>query len=208
MGMKDPLSLFDLEPGVITTVFGPPGVGKTTFCLLAAKALSKKRKALIIDTEFGVSGARLSQIGSFDFSLLRPESFAELHDKILFLRRLPPEVSVVVLDSASMLYRLALGKDPSKANDCLARQLGALSLIGRRQKIPILLTAHCYVPFGGKDVALAGGDILEYRSKVILELRRDGLDRVAEIRKHRSLPEGVRQGFRIVQGGFELKPRP
>ncbi|GAH77159.1 unnamed protein product, partial [marine sediment metagenome] len=42
------------EKGVITMIAGPPGSGKTNFCVLAACSQAKKEnKILFIDTEGG-----------------------------------------------------------------------------------------------------------------------------------------------------------
>ena len=65
------------ESGVISTIYGPAGSGKTTLCLLCIANISKGKKIIFIDTENGFSVERLSQI---------TESYKEILSRVLFLR--------------------------------------------------------------------------------------------------------------------------
>ncbi|MFH1133887.1 MAG: AAA family ATPase [Nanoarchaeota archaeon] len=207
--MIDPLSFFEIEPGIITTVFGPAGIGKTTYCLLAAKTVAVQGNPLVIDTECGVSGERLKQIGPFPFTVLPAYSFLELQRHLLSLSRQLPPLSMLIVDSIATPYRLELAKakDPVMVNRAMAVQLAVLARISRRAHIPVILVNHAYTPFGTEEVQQAGGDLLEYWSKCIVELRRDGQGRLAILRKHRFTAEGASCRFRIIEKGFEQLPR-
>lgn len=71
------------ERDVITTLYGPPGCGKTNFCLLVTISQAKKgNKVIYIDTEGGFSIERVKQIASENYQsilnnilLLKPTSF-------------------------------------------------------------------------------------------------------------------------------------
>jgi DNA repair protein RadB len=56
---------------------------------------------------------------------------------------------------------------------------------------------------------VVGGDILRYSSKCLIELKKvgDG-DRIAILRKHRSLPENKVVAFKIVEHGIEQMELP
>ena len=68
----------------------------------------------------------------------------------------------------------------------------------------MLITNQVYTDFDHRDeVKMVGGDLLKYGSKCLLELKRNDEGREIILRKHRSLPEGKRAKFRIVQKGME-----
>ena len=73
------------EKEVITMIAGPPGCGKTNFCILACCSQAKKKnKVIFIDTEGGFSVDRVKQIVGEDYEnilenilLLEPTNFEE-----------------------------------------------------------------------------------------------------------------------------------
>ncbi len=107
------------EKGIITMLAGPPGCGKTNFCILASCSQAKKgNKIIFVDTEGGFSVDRVKQIIGEDYEkvlenifLLEPTSFEE--QKKCFLKLLnkikKEHVSLIVVDGMAMLYRLELG---------------------------------------------------------------------------------------------------
>ncbi|MBW2993584.1 AAA family ATPase, partial [Candidatus Woesearchaeota archaeon] len=120
------------ETGIITSICGPGGSGKTTLCILAAVEASERNKKIIyIDTEGGFSVERLKQI-SPDYEkileniiFLKPTSFKEQKNTFLKLRKIVNEkIGLIIVDTISMFYRLELGKDTTyEANRELGRQL-------------------------------------------------------------------------------------
>jgi len=213
------------ESDIITTLYGPAGSGKTNLCMLAAVEQAKKgKKVIFVDTEGGFSVDRLKQITSEDtlnnILLLKATTFfeqREIFNKLL--DEIKKNVSLIIVDSMVMLYRLELGIARKEEQDgkerkvelinmSMARQLRILNEIARKKDIPIMLTDQVYSDFLSnekiqelkqqnidineekeKNVKMVGGDLLKYWSKCIIELKRDGSKRKAIIRKHRSMPE-------------------
>lgn len=205
------------ERDALTTVYGPPGCGKTLMCLLAAAHIvGAGRKVVYIDTEGNFSVARLQQ--------LYPSAWREILDNIIFLKPIdfeeqarafeklrtianPKKVGLIVLDGAAMLYRLELGKnrDVFAVNREFGVQLSYLTEIARRHGIPVLVTNQVYADIDDEgNVKIVGGDILRYGSKCLVEIRKlTGGNRIAVLRKHRSLPEDRQVSFKIVESGLE-----
>ncbi|MBN1646343.1 DNA repair and recombination protein RadB [Candidatus Woesearchaeota archaeon] len=204
------------ENDVITCIYGPPGSGKTNFCMLCMARGVKDGKIIYIDTENSFSAARFKQIAPDHKEILknaiflRPINFDEQHQAFEKLQKIiTNKVSLIVLDSVAMLYRLELGKtkDTFSVNRKLGLQLSILAEIARRNKIPIIMTNQVYSDIDHKDsdmLKMVGGDILKYQSKCLIELKRDknGV-REAILRKHRSLPDGKRFYFDIIESGIE-----
>lgn len=198
------------EKGVITMIAGPPGSGKTNFCILAACSQAKKEnKILFIDTEGGFSPERVKQIVGENYQdilknilILEPTSFNEQKKVLLNLanRMKKEHVSLIIIDGMAMLYRLELG-DAIKMKDTelirgvnreTAHQMRALAEISRKQHIPIIITNQVYSLFSKgeavKEAHLVGGDLFKYWSKCIIELKNDGGRKKAILLKHRSMP--------------------
>jgi len=80
------------EDDVITTIYGPPGSGKTNFCLLAMAHL-KDKKIIYVDSEGSFSFARFKQICPeykevLDRTVfLTPTTYAEQREAFDFLRK-------------------------------------------------------------------------------------------------------------------------
>ena len=202
------------DSDILTTIFGPSGAGKTNLCLLAAARIAESgKKVLFIDTEGGIAVERIKQI-STDYNLvldkiifLNPVTFVEQNDIFEKVKVMANEqIGMIVVDSISMLYRLELGKSDEvyEVNSALGRQIAYLVEIARRKKIPVLITNQVYADFDHRDeVKMVGGDLLKYGSKCLLEIKRGEEFREIILRKHRSLPEGKRVKFKIIEQGVE-----
>jgi len=204
------------EKEIITTIYGPAGSGKTNFCMLTAVSQAKKsNKVIFIDTEGGFSIDRFKQIAGQDYQqylknilLLKPTNFQEQKkDFESLLNQLKtPNISLIVVDGMTMLYRLEVGdafkeKDELKIkiiNKELAKQLRILAEISRKKNIPIIITNQIYYSFlseedfrkgAEKTANMVGGDLLKYWSKCLIELQSNNSKRKAILIKHRSLPE-------------------
>jgi DNA repair protein RadB len=206
------------EKGVITQIFGPPSSGKSNITLtLAVNVAKTNRKAIYIDTEGGISIDRIKQIAGPDFSdvanniiVFEPTSFLEQNDTLksidVWLRRNHDDVDLIVLDSAVALYRVDDMKS-TKLNKELGKQMGILSKIARQYDIAVILTNQIYNAFddeGNNDIKAVGGTILQYWSKVIIQLERgeETNQRVATLRRHRSIAEGKQAIFSIASIGI------
>ncbi len=201
------------DDNIITTIYGPSGVGKTNLCLLAAVNMAKNKKVLFIDTEGGIAVERIKQLAP-DYNMVlnniiffHPVNFEEQKDILERIRQIVNEhVGMIIVDSISMLYRLELGGSAEvyEVNSSLGRQLAHLVEIARKKNIPVLLTTQVYADFANRDqVKIVGGDILKYGSKCLLELQSFANCRGLILKKHRSLPEGLELKFKIVNEGLE-----
>jgi DNA repair protein RadB len=207
------------EKDTITTIYGESGSGKTNLCIIAAVNLTRAGKKIIfIDTEGGFSVERLKQLAPDDYSelinniiFLKPTNFSE--QRIAFSKLgslVEKDISMIIVDTISMLYRLELGKTPDvyNVNRDLGAQLSYLSEIARRKNIPVLLTNQVYSNFEQKDSnnvnKMVGGDILKYTTKCLIEIQKGhkGL-RKAILRKHRSIADDREVKFRIINSGIE-----
>ena len=203
------------ENDIISVIYGGPGTGKTNFCILAAVSQAKKgNKVLFVDTEGGFSVERVKQIAEEDYEkilgnilLLEPTNFEE--QKKIFQSLLDKvkkeQFGAIIIDGMAMLYRLKLGdalksnddEEVKKVNREVAEQMRILAEISRKQNIPVIITNQVYHDFLSredlkngveKNVNIVGGDLFQYWSKCIIELRNEKERKKAILLKHRSLP--------------------
>lgn len=220
------------EKDIITTIYGPAGCGKTNFCILAAASQAKKgNKVIYIDTEGGFSAERFGQVCGEESKealgnilLLKPTNFEEqwiAFGQLLKEIKSPKEISLIIVDGMTMLYRLELAEARKEKNETkideinskLARQMRMLAEIARKKNIPVIATNQVYYEFlsfgdieAGKEkhASMVGGDIMKYWSKCIIELKSIRGKRVAVLRKHRSIKE-KELNFEIVNDGIRKK---
>ncbi|MCH7850428.1 MAG: DNA repair and recombination protein RadB [Nanoarchaeota archaeon] len=221
------------ENDIITTIYGPGGSGKSNICIIAAVSQSKKQnKVIFIDTEGGFSTERFKQIhkGSPEeinrdlenIFLLKPTSFKEQEDSFKTLYSLVKKgsISLIIVDSIAMLYRLELGeaitsKESEKisiVNRKLANQLRILNEIARKENIPVIVTNQVYAAFNNdpedknleKKISMVGGDLLKYWSKCLIEIQHKGGRRKLILKKHRSLPV-KEMAFEIINAGLRKR---
>jgi DNA repair protein RadB len=203
------------EPGIISTVYGPSGAGKTNVVLMTAITVaSTGKKVIFIDTEGGYSVERLRQLCEDEEKVLgnilflQPTTYKEQLETISKLPKLVNDkIGLIVIDSIAMLYRLELGarENPMDVNRELGLQLSYLTQIARTRDIPVLVTTQVYSLFDEREkVAVSGGDLIRYGSKCLVELQvlKSGRRR-AVIRKHRHLPEEKDVYFEIVNEGLK-----
>lgn len=206
------------EKGIITTVYGPAGSGKTLLCLLCSVNITKNgKKVVYFDCEGGFSIERLKQITSYmsqdykkimdNIIFLIPTSFDEQKKSFEKLKEIVNDkIGLIVVDTIAMLYRLELGKsdEVQEVNRELGRQIAYLTEIARKKGIPVLIANQVYTDFDARDkVNIVGGDILKYGSKCLIELQiTPNGNRRAILRKHRSLQEEKEIIFKIVEGGM------
>jgi len=218
------------EAGIVTMVAGPPGSGKTNMAVLVACSQAKKgNKVIFVDTEGGFSTDRIKQLAGENYEeilknifLISPSDFDEQKKIFVNLNNQlkKDQISLVVIDSMAMLYRLELGDAREEGNENIkntnkevARQMKLLAEISKKQGIPVFITNQVYRGFQSeedwkngteREVNIVGGDLLQYWSKCIIELRNDRGRRKAILKKHRSLPE-KELGFEIKNEGIFKK---
>ena len=206
------------EKGTITQIFGAPSSGKSNVALsLAVNVAKSDKKVIYIDTEGGISIDRIKQISGEDFSkvanniiVFEPTNFLEQNDTIksidVWLRKNHDDVDLIIVDSAVALYRVDDMKS-SRLNKELGKQMGILSKIARQYDVAVILTNQIYSSYddeGNNDIKAVGGTILQYWSKAIIQLERgDEINqRIATLKRHRSIPEGKQAIFSITSRGI------
>jgi DNA repair protein RadB len=202
-----------LEGGTITLLFGEAGTGKTNICLQVARnAALQGKKVVYIDTE-GVSLERLKQIAGERYEevmknvlFFEPHSFEEQEkfvEKAVRLAESSLEVGVIILDSATIHYRLTRNDEEKGVRKSLAPQLAKLLSAARVKDIPILLTSQVYTDIEKHTFEPLGGHVLLHNAKAIVRLEKVGSSsRRAIIVKHRHLEEGRRADFKLTKNGL------
>ena len=201
-----------LEGGAITLFYGEAGSGKTNICLqVASNVALTGKKVVYIDTE-GVSLERLQQIAGENYEevmknilFFEPHSFDEQEksvDKAVKLAESSLEVGVIVLDSATIHYRLTRNDEERGIRKSLSPQLAKLLAVARSKDVPIVLTSQVYTDIEKGTFEPLGGHVLLHNAKAIVRLEKVSAGtRRAVIVKHRHLEEGKRAEFKLTKTG-------
>ncbi|VVB69951.1 DNA repair and recombination protein RadB [uncultured archaeon] len=201
------------ESGIITQLYGESATGKSNIVMqLAVQAVARGYRVIFIDTE-GFSAERFKQIagtGAKDVAarimIFEPMSLEQQAISIREASRiLGRDVGLVILDSATSLYRMLLeAEDNRPVRRTLTMQLSELQEIARRNRIPVVITNQVYTDIENNALRPIGGTMLGHMCKAIifLEKRGEGLRR-ATLMKHRSLAEGGIADFRLTARGVE-----
>ncbi len=198
-----------LTPGVLTHIFGPPSSGKTNFAIMSCVSAVKTGKVVYIDSEGGFSTERLKQICGEETEnvlqnmlLIKPTSF---QDQKVALDKTSDIVasggiSLVVIDSIALLYRLEEERDIKE----FGRMLAKLLRIARKWDIPVIMLNQVYTDIDSGRIIPVGGGINHYWSKIMVEsgVCESG-ERFMILRKHLNKAEGERIEYRITDGGIE-----
>jgi DNA repair protein RadB len=199
------------EKGVITTIYGPAGSGKTNMLLICIANSVKGEKVIYVDTEGSFSFTRFKQICSDDFKkalekiiFIKPTDFSEQEKAITKLDELIDQnIGAIFVDSISMLYRVELNDENNRPlNNAFVAQLRSLLEIARKKDIPIIITSQVYADMEEKDeVKVVGGMMIKNMSKCLIELKPSGKNRLAIIKKHRSIEDGKSIMYKIIEEG-------
>jgi DNA repair protein RadB len=202
-----------VESGALTELFGEAGTGKTNVCLqLARNVALQGKKTVYIDTE-GVSLERLAQISGEHAKRVResvlffePYSLPEQQAVVEKVARLvagAPDVGLVVLDSATLHYRIALGTgDDVGGRRALGAQLHMLIGLARKRDVPVVITNQVFTNIDTDEMEPLGGQIVRHLAKAVVRLDKVALGRRrATVIKHRAVPEGASAEFRLAMRG-------
>ncbi|MGA9097887.1 MAG: DNA repair and recombination protein RadB [Methanotrichaceae archaeon] len=201
------------EAGIITQLYGEAGSGKTNIAIqLAIQAVSRGLRVIFIDTE-GFSPDRFAQIAGENakeiagrIMIFEPMSLEQQHISIKEASKVAgKDLGLVVLDSATSLYRVLLEAEDNRAvRRMLSVQMSELQEIARKHMIPVVITNQIYTDIETGTLRPLGGTSMEHLCKAIISLEKigDGARR-ARIVKHRSQPEGETAEFRITAKGVE-----
>ncbi len=207
------------ESGTVTQLYGEAGSGKTNVCLQAAvECAIKGKKVIFIDSE-GFSPERFLQIASANSEdvesiarriiIYEPHSFEQQTSCINEIEDVIKEngVALVILDSATLFYRLELDDERSiYLRRVLANQIMHLLEIARKYDLAVIITNQVYMDIEDGNLRPSGGYALEHLSKVIVQLEKTSEGRgkrIATLKKHRSMPEDIACEFFITSKGVE-----
>lgn len=203
-----------VESGCITLLYGEGGSGKTNFCIqLARNVALAGKKVVYIDTE-GLSVDRLRQICGPNLEAVLanllisdPVSFEEQERQVERAAKFcegNQEVGLVVLDSATLHFRLTRRDEEREDRQSLNRQITKLMRIARRGDVPVVVTSQVYTDLETGAYEPLGGHMLTHNAKAILRFERAGPNlRLVTVMKHRHLPEGLQAKFRLTDRGLE-----
>jgi DNA repair protein RadB len=214
------------ESGTVTQLYGEAGSGKTNICLqMAIECAIQEKRVIFIDSE-GFSPERFLQIvrsredtGDMEsiarrILIYEPQSFEHQTSCIQEIGSVIEEkgdVELIILDSATLFYRLELDEERSiYLRRALANQIMQLLELARRHSLAVIITNQVYTDIENGTLRPSGGYALEHLSKVIVHLEKatEGRGkRRATIKKHRSMPEDTSCEFFITGKGVEDRPR-
>lgn len=195
---------------MITQVYGEPGTGKSTICLLAAvSALKRGEPVIYIDTE-SFSVDRFSQIAgdnaeslAENLYLFEPVDLDQqtlmIHESEKLIRETHP--GIILLDSATGLYRTELDH-MQETMQRFNRQMVVLLGYAKRYDIPVLISNQVYMDLNRGEFAPLGGTSLNHLCKVILRIERNDNVRRIRVIKHHARPEGDYIDVILVQEGI------
>jgi len=174
--------------------------------------VARGMRVIFIDTE-GFSAERFKQIAgpsaeqmASKILIFEPMSLEQQAMSIREASKIAGrDLGLVVLDSATSLYRVLLEADDNRpARRTLLAQLSELQELARRHRVPVVITNQVYMDIEGNILRPLGGTYLEHMCKAIifLEKAKEGLRR-ARLMKHRSLPEGTSAEFLLTARGVE-----
>ncbi|QSZ67199.1 DNA repair and recombination protein RadB [Methanofollis aquaemaris] len=205
-----------LERRTITQVYGEPGSGKSTLAVMAAVACLRAGEAVVyIDTE-GFSTERFEQIAGGEVEALAERLY--LYEPVDFVQEgmmineceallRAREVGLIVMDSATALYRSELGTKRDGLRT-LSRHMVLLLGYAKRYEVPVLITNQVYQDIDTDVYFGLGGTALGHICKAILriEKRKDGVRRVV-LEKHRSRPADICFDYVITNEGIRKVER-
>jgi DNA repair protein RadB len=208
-----------IENGSLTEFYGEGGTGKSNLCLLlACRVVRQGQWVVYLDTE-GLSMDRLSQVAGGQGTTLSqvvrrlllntPKTLEEQERVVertssLMLER-EGKIGLVIVDSPTLLYRLALGQeDEETARQSLSTQVATLLHAAIETSIPVVITNQVWRDIHSATFEPIGGSFLSHIAKTIVRLERlqSGWRR-ATLMKHRSLPEGGTADYRISPWGIQ-----
>ena len=215
------------ESGTVTQLYGEAGSGKTNICLQMAVECARKGKTVIFIDSEGFSPERFLQIANANtntnktsetveriaqrITIYEPHSFEQQTSCIGEIEELIKEkegesgVALVILDSATLFYRLELDEERSiYLRRVLANQIMHLLELARRYDLAVIITNQVYMDIEAGNLRPSGGYALEHLSKVIVQLEKTAEGRGkrrAVLKKHRSMPEDTSCEFLITGDG-------
>lgn len=154
-----------LVPASLVLVGGEPGVGKSTMLLMALRAISKDRRALLVTGEESAAQVKMrgDRIGGCEGVEILAET--ELETVCATLVRERPDVCVI--DSVQTLYAAELGSAPGSVAQ-VREAASRLLRVAKENGVAIFLVGHVT-----KDGTVAGPRVLEHLVDCVLQFEGD-----------------------------------
>ncbi len=194
--------IINLKSG-INLVYGEGATGKTTLALMLAYEFSKFSKVVFIDTENGFSFDRFKQISGENYEnclknvlLIKAKNFEEQIRVIKNLENIE-KVSLIILDSLGMHYRLELKNDQKYANNKISEIFKILKLINEKN-IFIFLTNQVYNNFDNNKLELVGGKMVRNLCGWIMKLEKNPRKLINESTNSEHLFDIMDSGIRLL----------
>ena len=191
-----------LVPASLVLIGGEPGVGKSTLLLMALRAMSADRKALLVTGEESAAQVRLraERLGGAGEIQILAET--ELEAVCATLDRERP--AVCVIDSVQTLYSSEMGSAPgsvSQVREAAARLLR----VGKAAGVALFLVGHVT-----KDGSVAGPRVLEHLVDCVLQFEGDRYQahRVLRATKNRFGSTNELGVFEMTGAGLQGVPDP
>lgn len=185
----------------ITTIYGPPGSGKTTIAMLSAiDYLKENKKVLFFDTEQTFSIDRFIQL-SKDKKLLdnlllnKISNFKEQQMQMNGLYKIKNSISLIVIDTIGNYYRMLVKSKPDLANRMLSSQYRTLKDLS--STVPVLILNQVYENPVTNETIMVGGNISTEFAEQLIELKKEPRQIIFK-------KENKSRLFRITNEGIHL----
>jgi DNA repair protein RadA/Sms len=154
-----------LVPASLVLVSGDPGIGKSTLLLMALRAMSSERSAILVTGEESAAQVKLraDRLGGGEEVQILAET--NLDEVCATLERERPDVCVI--DSVQTLYAPDLGSAPGSVGQ-VREATGRLLRLAKERRIAVFLVGHVT-----KDGAVAGPRVLEHLVDCVLHFEGD-----------------------------------
>lgn len=192
----------------VTLIYGSGASGKTTLAIQTAiKQAEQGKKVLYLDTEGGFNADRIKHINSDpkvldNIILIRLKEFMEQRLTFRKLKNIVEKgmISLVVIDTIGMHYRLYLQKNSYGANMCLKKQFRILNEIVKELNVPVIVANQVSDKIDNYGVKPTGGNITLNSCQTWIELQKEPIRKLI-LRKPQPLKyteinikkEGLRQ---------------
>jgi DNA repair protein RadA/Sms len=154
-----------IVPASLVLVGGEPGVGKSTLLLMALRAISADRRALLVTGEESAAqvSLRAARLGGADRVEILAET--ELEGVCATLESERPDVCVI--DSVQTLYSAEIGSAPGSVAQ-VREAAGRLLRVAKESGVATILVGHVT-----KDGSVAGPRVLEHLVDCVLQFEGD-----------------------------------